>query len=234
MRFIQFFSLVLFLSGFSLYGQHSEIGINLGVSYYIGEINPELHVINKVRPSAGLFYRMNTSKRYSLRFGVNYASLAASDAMSASRFADYRGLSYGADLYEGYGILEFNFIPYQLNNYATSDFTPYVFIGLAGFYVRPNVGPDLEKFIDETIDELAAPSVPFGLGIKFNFIDYLGIGVEWGMRKTFTDEIDGLPPTYADGYQLSNTQNNDWYSILAITLNYKFLTKRDRCPGAIN
>ena len=69
---------------------------------------------------------------------------------------------------------------------------------------------------------------------KFNFIENLGLGIEWGLRKTFTDKLDGLPPLYFDNYQLSDSENNDWYSIVGVTFNYKFLTKRDNCPGVIN
>ena len=62
------------------------------------------------------------------------------------------------------------------------------------------------------------------------FTGNMGINIEWGVRKTFTDEIDGLANTYTNGYQMSNSKNNDWYSFGGITLNYKILTKTDRCP----
>ena len=217
--------------GFSGFSQHSEIGMQLGASYYLGELNPSLHVINKPNPSLGVFYRKNINKRYSLRVGANYARLGAADNISSTAFGEFRALSFSADLLEGYGTLEFNFIPYQINNYATSNFTPYVFIGIAAFYVNPNVEGEITDLVKK---DVVAPSVPFGLGIKFNFVENFGLGIEWGMRKTFTDQVDGLTDTYIHGYQLSNTQNNDWYSIVGITLNYKFLTERDRCPGVIN
>ena len=111
-----------------------------------------------------------------------------------------------------------------------SKFAPYVFIGLAVFKVSPKVtGRELSVLESD----LTAVSIPFGVGIKFNFSGNLGLGIEWGMRKTYTDKIDGLREKYDDGYQLSNTQNNDWYSIIGLTLNYKILTHKDRCnmPG---
>ena len=223
------------LISFSVSGQHSEIGLTVGSSYYIGEINPSLHLVNKIRPSVGVFYRKNSNKRYSLRGGVNYASLSASDNFISTNLGDYRDLSFSANLFEGYGILEFNFIPYQINNDRTSPFTPYVFIGVAMFYADIQVDQNLKSLVEEeVIEDLTAPAVPFGLGIKFNFIENFGLGIEWGLRKTFTDKLDGLHPQYSNDYQLSNTQNNDWYSIVGITLNYKFLTKRDICPGVIN
>ena len=226
--------IIIFFILFSLFAksQNSEIGVLAGSSYYMGELNPSIHVINKVRPALGVFYRKNLSKRYALRFGANYAMLSATDQFSSTELSEFRQLSFSTNLWEGYGILEFNFIPYQINNYATSSFTPYVFIGVAGFWVRPSVNGGGNREITKT--NVIAPSIPFGLGVKFNFARNFGLGIEWGMRKTFTDQIDGLSETYVNGYQLSNTQNNDWYSIIGITLNYKILTKSDHCPGVIN
>lgn len=231
MRFYK--SIVVFfvlLSGSSI-GQNSDIGFLAGSGYYLGELNPSIQVVNKVRPALGIFYRKNINKRYAIRAGVNYAKLSATDKFSSTELSQFRQLSFSTDLYEGYGILEFNFIPYQINNYTTSAFTPYVFIGVAAFWVSPVVEggiTDLQK------EDEVAPSIPFGLGIKFNFARNLGLGIEWGMRKTFSDQIDGLSETYNSGYQLSNTQNKDWYSIIGVTLNYKILTKSDHCPGVIN
>lgn len=213
--------------------QHSEIGILGGTSYYLGELNPSTQIVNKVRPAVGVFYRRNTSKRYALRFGVNYGKLAATDAKTSTELSNYRQLSFSSDLIEGYGILEFNFLPYQINNYTTAGYSPYVFIGVAGFLVNPTVKNNVTNSSSSEGSEFA-PSMPFGVGIKFDLAGNLGMAVEWGMRKTWTDVIDGLPETYPSGYQLSNTQNKDWYSILGITLNYKILTESDRCPGVIN
>jgi hypothetical protein len=232
---MKLFVFIFSLLSSSLLAQHSEIGVIFGSSYYIGEINPSRHLINKVQPALGVFYRKNNNERYSLRAGINFAGLSASDNFIETNLGDYRDLNFSANVFEGYGILEFNFIPYQINKPGTSPFTPYVFIGLALFYA--DISPDkrlAEQVEDAVIENITSPSMPFGLGIKLNFIDNLGIGIEWGLRKTFTDKLDGLHPVYSDSYQLSNSQNQDWYSIVGITLNYKFLTKRDICPGVIN
>lgn len=226
----------IFLSiSFLSYGQHSEIGILGGTSYYLGELNPSIQVANKLKPAVGVFFRRNTgkSKRYALRFGLNYGLLEASDKITSAEISDYRQLSFSSNLLEGYGVLEFNFLPYEINSTRASYYSPYVFIGIAGFMVNPEV----ENYVTNTSSSsgsLIAASIPFGFGVKFNLVNNLGMGIEWGMRKTFTDEIDGLPETYPGGYQLSNTQNNDWYSILGITLNYKILTKDARCTGVVN
>jgi len=215
---------------FPVLGQNIDLGLTGGFSYYIGEINPSAQVINKLKPSLGVFYRKNLNKRYALRGGFNYAKLTATDKFRSTEISQFRHLSFLSDLWEAYGVLEFNFIPYQINNRATSRFSPFVFIGLAAFWVSPEVRG---RGFDVVESDMISVSVPFGVGVKFNFVGNLGFGIEWGMRKTYSDEVDGLPETYANGYQLSNSQNNDWYSIVGITLNYKILTHKDRCnmPG---
>lgn len=232
MRIHKSITILFFLISFFSIGQNSEIGVFGGSSYYLGELNPSTQVANKIRPSLGVFYRKNISKRYALRGGVNYGKLAATDNFSSTELSEFRQLSFSTDIYEAYGMLEFNFIPYQINNYTNSSFTPYVFIGIAVFRVSPNV--ESGGVTTSSQGDVIAPSVPFGVGIKFDLAGNIGMAVEWGMRKTFTDQIDGLSDNYIGGYQLSNSQNKDWYSFVGITLNYKILTKTDHCPGVIN
>jgi len=215
------------------YSQHKELGFFSGVSYYNGELNPTRQVINQPNPTIGVFYRKNINTRYALRFGANYGKLAAKDRSNSPELGSFRNISFSTNILEAYGILEFNFLPYQINNPRTSEFSPYVFIGLATFRVSPSVSEGPNRGINSS-GPIIAPSVPFGAGIKFNFIENLGLSIEWTFRKTFTDKIDGLPERYINGYQLSNSQNNDWYSFFGITLNYKFLTESDVCPDVFN
>jgi len=213
--------------------QHSEVGFLLSTSYYIGELNQTGQAVNKPNLGVGIFYRKNLSTRYSYRIGANYGKLSASDNFYSSGLSEWRQLSFSGNLFEGHALFEFNFLPYQINNRRTSPFSPYVFIGIAMYGITPEVEIGTVGRVSKA-ESIIAPSIPFGMGIKFNLAHNMGVSVEWGMRKTFSDEIDGLPPTFVGGYQLSNSKNNDWYSFLGLTLNYKFLTQKDRCPGAVN
>ena len=234
MRFNKLILVGFFLLHFLGFSQNSEIGIIGGTSYYLGEINPSIQIINQTEPSLGVFLRKTIrGKRYALRTGISYGKLAAVNNRNTVESNQYKNLSFSSDLLEAYGLLEFNFIPYQIGNSTNSNFPPYVFIGAAVFSVNPKIASTSTTIIHSQ-GAVIAPSIPFGLGIKINLINNLGISIEWGMRKTFTDQIDGLSKTYQEGYQLSNTQNNDWYSIVGISLNYKILTKSDHCPGVIN
>ena len=228
--FLFFLTIVLlFTLNNTVKSQHVELGLFAGATYYVGDLNPGVPFVNKPRPVLGVLYRKNWSKRYALRISANYGELAAADKMNSSEWSGFRELSFSSSIIEGAGILEFNFLPYQINNYTTSPFTPFVYVGVAAFRVSPTVKNETTE-LETKSKAFIAPSVPFGFGFKFNFIRNLGLTIEWGVRKTFTDEVDGLGSTYANEYQLSNSQNNDWYSFTGISLNYKILTKTDRCP----
>ena len=39
-------------------------------------------------------------------------------------------------------------------------------------------------------------AVPFGIGYKLNVSNWIGLGLEWAPRKTFTDYLDDVSSTY--------------------------------------
>jgi len=226
---IIFFFCLLFLFINKSPAQHAEIGVSIGSSYYVGELNPSIPFLNRVNLVLGVLYRKNLNKRYALRYELNYGFLSAEDKFNKSIWSETRNLSFSTPILEGSFLLEFNFLPYEIDNYNTSSFTPFVFIGAAVFRVSPVVKQnDINAFYE--VNSIIAPSIPFGFGFKFDSFRKLGLNIEWGIRKTYTDEIDGLPNIGTNYYQISNSQNNDWYSFAGITLNYKILTKSDRCP----
>lgn len=216
------------------YAQHSEFGFLGGLAFYTGELNPSPSPQNNINPILGVFYRKNTSKRYALRFGFNYAKLSADDQNDINfevQNFETRNLSFSSSLYDVYGILEFNFIPYSINN-SQSKFTPFVFIGIGGYYISPKVVNNITQETNKT--STSSISVPFGTGVKFNVINNIGSSIEWTYRKTFTDKIDGIEELHQNGLQQSNTANKDWYSFITFSISYRFSRKSDKCAYPIN
>jgi hypothetical protein len=97
-------------------------------------------------------------------------------------------------------------------------------------------------------------SIPFGIGFKINVAKQIGLGIEWGPRKTFTDYLDDVsgnypdpkvnPPVGAMGALLSNRSRNggnvintqrgnpqtkDWYFFYGLTLNIKLNPRAKPC-----
>ena len=55
----------------------SEVGVFLGGSYYIGDLNPNGHFSQFTRPAAGIVYRYNFNRRFAARANFLYGNLEA-------------------------------------------------------------------------------------------------------------------------------------------------------------
>ncbi|MCJ7821095.1 MAG: DUF6089 family protein, partial [Bacteroidales bacterium] len=74
------------------------------------------------------------------------------------------------------------------------------------------------------------PSIPFSAGFKINIANDLGLEFEYGFRKTFYDNFDGLTDM-VDPEDLTWTHNNDWYSFMGISITWKMYNKLVGCPA---
>ena len=74
------------------------------------------------------------------------------------------------------------------------------------------------------------PVIPFSLGFKINIYKNLGLEAEYGFRKTFYDNFDGVKDMIAQS-DVSWVHNNDWYTFAGIAVSWKIYTKLAGCPA---
>lgn len=209
----------------------SEFGFFVGLANYNGELNPEKFMTTD---AGGLhfaaLYRYNLNKRYALKGMLGLGSLKGNDAIADLEFGQQRIAEFESQLLEFTGQIEFNFMEYELGN-PSYPFSPYIFVGFSTFRYNPETLQD-GSVIRPSDDPIWSVAVPFGVGFKLNLFGRLGMSAEWGFRKTFVDDIDGLPNQNKRrlSYENGKDYDNDWYSIVGISLNYR-LTKRSFCPS---
>ena len=200
--------------GAGVKAQSSEIGLCGGVSFYMGDLNPK-GVFSGSRPAGGVLYRYNINPRLAFKANVLFGSLEASDAKMSGDLA--RNLSFRSPLSEISAQMELNFMRLY-NERGMNPFTPYLFAGVAIFSFNPQAemnnnwydlqtlgtegqglnvqDPETGIMYDKKRYALTGFSIPFGIGMRVNFLKYYCIGLEWGFRKTFTDYIDDVSTTY--------------------------------------
>jgi hypothetical protein len=263
--------LLLLLTVLPATAQVSELGLNAGVSYYIGDLNPTRHYPRNLKPAGGLFYRYNFNDRYAFRLQGLYTKLQAADANSTDSLQLRRNLSFRTSLFEASALLEINFLKYRGLGKDSHSWTPYVFVGLAYFRMDPqgqlgDTWYDLQPLGTEGQGSTAGGepykldvmSIPFGVGFKFALTDRLDLGVEWGLRRTYTDYLDDVSGVYVDNAQLSfetgpitaaladrsdlresglntgrargDSQTRDWYQYTGISLSL-LLTRFTECDA---
>jgi len=211
--------LFLFVLSLSAAGQRSaDYGIYGGVTSYLGDINPN-RLFYRPLPAGGLFYRYNLNPRQSLRANILLGGLQGYDRDFNNRFQLERDSSFsGTIIGELSGQFEFNFLPYSTQG-KRWNLTPYLSAGAGLVIIR-----------DDSL--IFKPVIPFSLGFKVNIAKNLGLEVEYGFRKTFYDNFDGLTenidPVHKKKIWL---HNNDWYSFAGISFTWKIYNKLVGCPA---
>jgi hypothetical protein len=194
------------------FAQTWEIGLSGGITYYVGDLNPTFH-FRQPHAAGSIFVKRNFGNHWSLRGGAMYGRVSADDAAGVFAYQGVRNLRFQTDIYEVHGILEFNFFPYRPGDPSTKRWTPYLFLGISGFYFNPQTlyndvwvnlqplgteGQQTQSNPKQTPYNLVQPAIPFGMGLKWSFAERLSLGFEWGMRILFTDYLDDVSKTYGD------------------------------------
>lgn len=220
----------IFIITATCYSQKTaEIGVLFGRSYYLGELNPRIHWGNGVGSSTlGGVFRYNLNERYSLKGSIIRTTLTAEDEWESFGFNNQRLASFENTLTEFAGVIEFNFLPYQLGD-KRHFFSPYLFVGLS--YYLNDVSTTVEGFEPAPINEDGGGkfALPFGPGLKLSLGKNWAFSMEWGFRKTGYDLIDGLENRVDDVYETGKTYDNDWFVVSGFMLTYK-ITDEGPCP----
>jgi hypothetical protein len=215
MKNIIWLLLLIFLS-LSLSGQRkADYGIFAGVSSYLGDINPN-RLLYSPLPAGGIFYRYNFNPRQALRTNVFIGGLRANDLDFSNSFQKTRAASFSGIVGEWALQYEFNFRPYSTGG-KRWNFTPYFAAGAGIVFIN-------------TFSLTYEPVIPFSFGVKVNVYKNLGLEAEYGFRKTFYDNFDGLNDFVAPS-DFSRTHNNDWYTFTGIAVTWKIYNKLAGCPA---
>jgi hypothetical protein len=234
-----------------------DVGILGGITYYVGDLNPAIQ-FRKSKPAFGLMYRQNINSRISVRAHGLYGSVEADDAYKNAN--PDRNLNFESKIYEAGLQLEINFFEFFIGS-KLHPVSPYIFGGASVFFFKPygNVAgekTELRPLLTEGQDKAYnsyAFAIPFGIGVKYSVNSLIGVGAEWGMRKTTTDYLDDVSTTYYfDGpttsnptikelasdpllthtteMQRGNSRNTDWYSFAGVSVTFKIrMLKGESC-----
>jgi hypothetical protein len=248
----------------------NEVGVFLGGSYYTGDLNPKSHFL-LTKFAGGIVYRYNITPRWAFKASALLGWLEGSDAKSKANVE--RNLSFKTYLFDFSPQIEFNFLPYIMGD-KKHFITPYIFVGASVFNFKPRAQDSTGKWFDlnsmgtegqGTTQEgknkpysLTSIAIPFGLGLKISPSKSISLGLEWGIRKTFTDYIDDVSTVYPDYLILSSEKGmdavalsdkspvpledlkdfkrgdpktKDWYVFTGLTLTVRIKKKTERCAA---
>lgn len=194
----------------------SELGVFIGGSYYIGDLNPYQHFTYS-KPAGGLIFRYNVHSRLALRFNALYGNVGADDKNSKRELYKNRNLNFKSSIFEFAGGIEFNYFPFQVGHPRYKG-TAYLLAQIGFFQMNPKATVDGK---DELLRPLGTEGqgsslsnrnrysltqlcMPLGLGTRLTLWKFGTLNLEFGIRKTFTDYLDDVhADTYIDAVSLT-------------------------------
>lgn len=203
MRFVLCFLLFLHLSLLSF--AQARLGVFGGVANYAGDLVKTPYA--SPRAAFGLSLNFPMSNRLSLRAALTFAKVAGADSNSSNAEQRARNLSFQSPVTEAALLGEYN-----LFNLDNVKWTPYAFAGVAVFHYNPFTYDGAQKVYLQPLGtegqgivgynkepySLTGFAIPVGGGLKFVLSDNVNLGLEVGLRKTFTDYLDDVSTTYPD------------------------------------
>lgn len=263
---------------FSKRKQYNSVGVSLNAMNYFGDIVPKPSIpslrFGATRPNIGVSITHRFTPRISARAALSYGRITGDDSKAAdpndpdAKYRFNRNMNFRNDILEFSAVGVFDLIPNRNTYIKRPDFVPYVFGGVAVFRHNPkglnaegayvNLQP-LRTEGQASGYNLTQFSIPFGLGARYKLNKSFDVGLEFGMRKTFTDYLDDVSGNFADparlttpaalyfgrgitksrsgefagfdtpGQMRGKEDEKDWYTVLGVTVNY-ILAPRVKSP----
>lgn len=197
-------AMLLLLSIPAVKAQRWSLDIYGGFTNYQGDLQDKRYTFNQAHLAGGLGVGYAINEHFVARAGFLIGKLSGDDQYGRN---SVRNLKFQTTLTEGRLALQYLFRPLE---YKT--LTPYVFAGVAVFHFNPYTydTSGSKNYLKPLTTEgqgfvpgrdeysLTGFAIPFGGGVKLSLSETVNIGLELGLRKTFTDYIDDVSTTYAD------------------------------------
>lgn len=195
-----------------------DAGGGIGMTGYLGDANAS-NLWSNPGFDGMLLFRYLRSPRIAFKTGFYAGTLTGNTEDMADVLPDAAQFKFSTTFFELSEMFEFNFFNYGIGEKyrKLKRWSPYITAGL---------GVTLWTTDGYTG---VAPILPFGIGAKYKINERLNLGLEFLMKKTFADRLDGTALSDPHAIKSGFAKNTDWYSTLSVTLSYEFSKRCATC-----
>lgn len=195
-----------------------DFGAGVGMTGYLGDANTS-NLYQNPGWDLELFLRYIFNPRIAIKTNFYVGGLRGDSEQMTNVFPDGMNYKFSTTFYEIGELFEFNFFEFGIGERyrKLKRITPYITAGVSATLWSV----DKSVFVGFTI--------PMGVGVKFKVNKRLNLGLEFLMKKVFSDRLDGVQ--LEDPYTIKSSfaKNTDWYSTLTFTLSYEFSKRCATC-----
>lgn len=188
-----------------------DMGVGLGMTGYLGDANTS-NLYQNPSWDANLLFRYIINPRLGLKTNFFVGGLRGNSDQMTNVYPDGKNFKFSTTFYEVSELFEFNFFEYGIGETyrKLKRFTPYITAG---------VGATLWT-VDKKI--YGGFTIPLGIGFKYKVNKRVNLGLEFLMKKVFSDRLDGVSGEDLIAIKSSFVKNTDWYSTLTFSITYEF------------
>ena len=195
---------IILLLSFSTRAQKFHVNLLAGASNYQGDLQDKRFTFSQSHFAGGAGLSYDLTDKLSIRSGITLGKVSGDDKLGRNVL---RNLNFTSNL------TEFNLgLEYYLTRLEDHALTPYVFGGIAlyhfnsythdtsgsKYFLKP-LSTEGEGFKPGVKNyNLTQLAIPFGGGVKLSLTDNINVGLEFGLRKLFTDYLDDVSTRYVD------------------------------------
>ncbi|MGM9817029.1 MAG: DUF6089 family protein [Lepagella sp.] len=188
-----------------------DIGAGVGMTGYLGDANSANLWANPSWDATILFrYILNPRLNFKTNFYVG--GLRGDSSKMDNVLPNDQNFKFSTTFFEIGELVEFHFFNYGIGESyrKLKRWTPYITAGVS--------------ITGWTVDGSGSATftIPMGVGFKFKPALRWNIGLEFLMKKTFSDRVDGDNLSDPLGIKRGFMKNTDWYSTFSITISYEF------------
>lgn len=192
-----------------------EIGATAGYTNYVGDLVVPTFTFAQARPAIGLIGRSQLTTNLSVRANLLYGSLVGDDRNYQRNIR--RGNRFKASIFELTFMAEYDLLGkrrFPRNEAARQILSPYVFAGIGMVALSSSIHYGRSDNPDITANSSQIhPALPMGMGLRKDLTDRLHISLEWGVRLTLSDYLDGVKYS-------GDPNDNDAYFFGGVTFGF--------------
>lgn len=211
-------ALVLLLGSASVRAQELEYALELGVMggacFYMGDAN--YHSLYKgTNLGGGILARYNINPRMALKANIAYGGISGDASQYEYKYPENADIEWQFDK----SVIDVG-VQYELSfwGYGTG----------ASYKGTKRLAPYIQVGLGCTSTSGAFTlNIPVGFGVKYKFKERWNVGLDWTMRFSMSDKLDGI----ADPYNIESgfLKNKDSYSFTMIYISYDLCPKLRKC-----
>lgn len=200
-----------------------EAGVLFGATNYSGDLAERIVELSETKLGFGFFARYQFRHKWSCKLHAYSGSITGDDANSPVLYD--RKFKFSTNITETAVVLEYS--PWGKPRFSRTglrnlNLSPYIFVGMGVTFAVSTTqyyGPPEKRnnylrasFPEDNLDHRFV-LMPNGVGLKAHVFDRFILGLDWGWRPVFSDDLDGVRLN-------GNPKKSDWYYFAGLTVSF--------------